>query len=351
MKFKASVKDLTNSLKKVLPFTSNDRTFENILLEINENELTIKAINNTSNAVIKSNIESSSVFGFVVNGSRFLNLISTFNEFVNIELKDTNIVISENKSKIVLNVMDVKNFPDNAKNIDTDSFEIDSFLMIKGIENAINFTDTKSMSLTSGINIDFKSNILTILGTDGACASITEIETQFDINKNVTIPFNIAKELIKDTGTKIKISLTDKHIKFDYDNFVIVSNILNGDYPNVKELIPKDYTNILKCKKSIIENILKRVELLNTKSQATILLMIRKNQLELSYTNNDNNSLNEIIDIDYIVEDLDIKCNYKYLSNIIKNFDDILTVKLGNETSPLILFENNGNTMLLARLQ
>lgn len=344
MKFKVSIKDLSNSLKKIMPFVGSEKAFENILLEVDDNILTIKALNSSSNARVRLNVEADGVFSFAIKGSEFNNIINTFKEFINVELNDGYIVISEKKSKIKLNTLNSNCFPEKLTDVESELLDVPSLELINGIKNAIDFTDIKSMNVISGINIDFNENVLTVAATDVVKLSVTDFAIKSDIKQNITIPLHLAKELIKNEGD-FKIGISDRFIKFEYEDFVIVSNLLGGNYPKVKQLIPVEYNNMIECKKSAIFDILKRIALLNTKKQEVISMNLSENRLEFSYTNSDNNSLNEVLDVKYGGNDLEIKCNYVYLQTVINNFDDI--VKIDFDISKPLLFKNDNNTMLL----
>lgn len=347
---KVSVKDLSEVLKKIMPFVGSEKVYENILIDVKDNILTVKAVNGISNAKININVESQQDMSFVIKGIEFNNIVNTFKNFIDIELEDNFIIISEKKSKIKLNVMKYSCFPEKLSNVDTKSFEVSSIELINGIKKSIDFTEKKFMNITSGINIDFNNNLLTISATDGNRLSITEFKINSDIKQNITIPLSIAKEIIKIEEQDIKISISDKLIKFDFGDFVIVSNLITGAYPLVRKFIPNDYSNKLKCKKIYFEDILKKVALLDTKKQVKLKMKLSENLLNIDYVNADNNSLNQVLDVDYEGDDLEVCLNYEYLGKAIKNCEDDVNFEFGN-TNSAILIKNNNNTMLIMPIQ
>lgn len=347
---KASVKDLSNALKRIMPFVGSEKTFENILIDTKDNVLTIKALSSIGNAKIKLNVESDKDMSFVIKGIEFNNIINTFKDFINIELENNFIIISEKKSKIKLNVMKSSCFPENLSDIDTEAFEVSSMELINGLKNSLDFTEIKSMNIISGINIDFNDNILTVSATDGNRLSITEFKINSNIKQNITIPLSIAREIIKIEEREIKISISNRLIKFDFGDFVIVSNLITGAYPLVRKFIPNNYSNKLKCKKMYFEDILKKVALLDTKKQVKLKMKLSENLLNIDYVNADNNSLNQVLDVDYKGEDLEVCLNYEYLGKAIKNCEDEVNFEFGN-TNSAILIKNNNNTMLIMPIQ
>lgn len=349
MKLKASVKDLTNALNKIVPFIGTEKMFECILFDVNQNQMIIKSTNGNVHSSVRLNVESNDSFQFVVKGKDFNSLINTFKSFVDIEIDDKTILIKEGKTKLKLNIININAFPVNLSDVNGEEFEIDMNYLSDGLTKTVDFLDVKSMGAISGINLNIKDNVLNIMGTDGKRASICEYpaETQ---NNNFILPLFIAKELIKITDETVKISISNNFIKFSFNDFTIISNMIIGEFPPIKNIIPKDYTNVFRCSKTLIDDFLKRVNLLNKVKNYAITIKLEEDKLELFYSNTDN-ELREVFDVEYKCENIEIKVNYQYLQNIIKNFEDKITMKFGHQNSSIILFENEENTMVLAKLQ
>lgn len=350
MKLKVDVGDLSNSFKKIMPFVGNERVNEVVLFDINNDNLTIKCFNSSSNSQITQKImQSDGNFKFVLKGKELNSLISTFNKSINIDVDENSVILSENKSKIKLNAINVNSFPENLQTVNNNSFEVDNLTLIDGLKKTIDFVDTKQMNILGGINIDFNKDILKLTATDGTMCSICQYSIKSDIEQSITIPLYIAKELIKNMYDTVNISVSNNFIKFEYDNFLIVSNLLIGEFPKVAQLIPKNNDDIVVFSKSDIENTIKKISLLNTKNQNIIKLNFDDNFIEINYTNNENSQLNEIITAKHSGDKKEIKLDYTKLLSIVKNFENDVTLKLGNEEDTLLLFENNENTMILAK--
>lgn len=349
MKLKANVNELKVALKKIMPFVG-DRNLEGLLFEVNNNELVIKSYNGISNAKVKLEIRSDDNFKFHLKGKEFNSLVNTFDKLIDIELNDSSIILSENKSKIKLNVLSLDMFPEGLVNVDSDNFELENAIFTEGLRKTINFVDNKNTSgLLNGINLDFKDNFLTLTSTDSVMCSLCKYPIKSDIKENITLPYYIAKELVNYTDEIVRISVSEKNIKFEYDDFVIVSSLLTGKFPNVNSIIPRDFENEVKFAKSDIENVFKKLSLISTKDLNVVTFNLGNLSLEVNFSNNNGIELNEWIDVKYNGEKSEIKLDYTRLMKIVENFEDEISIKIGDSNSRLLLFENNENIMLLAK--
>lgn len=352
MKFETSVKDLSTALKKVIPFIGAEKTYENILLDIKNNVLTIKTYGSSANAKIRINVKSDSDFNFVIKGNEFSNIANSFKEFINIEKLDDNfILLTEKRTKIKLNILNASCFPEKLPDVEhQNGIELDSSDLIEGLEKSCNFVKSETLQGIGGINLDFKENMLIFAATDGNRISVCDFDIENTNIQNVILPLKIAKELVKYDYPNVTIYVCDRFIKFVYDDFEIISSLVNDTFPKYRQILElyiKNCKTKLKFKKNEIIEVIKKVELLNTDKKVTSMLITAKdNKMCIEYTNSKNNSLKEDFECE-IDSECTFKCTYSYFLDCIRNFKGDISMKLGSETDYVMLFENGNNTMLL----
>ena len=100
--------------------------------------------------------------------------------------------------------------------------------------------------LLMGIHLKVENNEITVASTDGHRLFYFKFpnnELGFKLNKNITIPGHIFKSQIKQAT---KVLITDNLITFMNEE-IFLSSIhyqqLEGEYPNIEQLIPDKFTN------------------------------------------------------------------------------------------------------------
>jgi DNA polymerase-3 subunit beta len=164
----------------------------------------------------------------------------------------------------------------------------------------------------------------------------------------VIVPVRTVEQLKKADGDTavsfIKTQLKITHIRFDINNTVIISRIIDEKFPPYESVLPKN---------NDIEVLLKKTEILSAIRRAAIFANASSNQIKLSFENNELKVIgededtgsqgDETISCDFAKEPFKIGFNHKYLSEAINNVDDTE----GNETQVLLTFSEPNRPALI----
>ena len=103
-----------------------------------------------------------------------------------------------------------------------------------------------SKYLLMGIHLKVENDEITVASTDGHRLFYFKFpnnELGFKLNKNITIPGSVFKSQIKQAT---KVLITDKLVTFMNEE-IFLSSIhyqqIEGEYPNIEQLIPDKFTN------------------------------------------------------------------------------------------------------------
>ena len=103
-----------------------------------------------------------------------------------------------------------------------------------------------SKYLLMGIHLKVENDEITVASTDGHRLFYFKFpnnELGFKLNKNITIPGSVFKSQIKQAT---KVLITDKLVTFMNEE-IFLSSIhyqqIDGEYPNIEQLIPDKFTN------------------------------------------------------------------------------------------------------------
>src|SRR6187200_2823166 len=99
----------------------------------------------------------------------------------------------------------------------------------------------------NGVLFSLKDNKLTLVATDGRRLAMVDIELEFPRSHeaDIIVPTKAVTELqrlLTDDGD-VKVSFGSGQIAFDLNNTLLVSKLIEGNYPNYRQVIPTE-TNI-----------------------------------------------------------------------------------------------------------
>ena len=132
----------------------------------------------------------------------------------------------------------------------------------------------------NGVLFSFKDNKLTLVATDGRRLAMVEIELEFPRSHeaDLIIPTKAVTELqrlLTDDG-EIKVSMGSGQIAFDLNKTLLVSKLIEGNYPNYRQVIPSEAKERIKLERETFLNSLRRVSLLASDKSHSIKLNFAK---------------------------------------------------------------------------
>ncbi len=120
----------------------------------------------------------------------------------------------------------------------------------------------------------------------------------------------------EDGGTgdgKIGISVGDHDVTFTAGDVRVSTRLLDGTYPDYRQLIPAEYPNRLHVGKDSLLDALRRVRLLVRDNTTPVRLSMRQGGVDLTVVSQEVGDASETVDADFEGEDLTIAFNPTYL--------------------------------------
>lgn len=181
--------------------------------------------------------------------------------------------------------------------------------------------------ILTGELFEIKDNYLNIVSVDGYRVSIRGkvLDENFE-DIAVVIPgktlSEISKLLMTDNENEVAIYFTDKHILFEMNASIIVSRLLEGDFPKYDQIFSSDYETLIRVNRKSMLSSLERAALIARESKKNpIKFSISGTNLAIS-SNTDLGKVHEEIDIHREGKELDIAFNPRYLIDALKVIED-----------------------------
>ena len=185
-----------------------------------------------------------------------------------------------------------------------------------------------------------------IVGTDGHRLSmIDRVVDAKHKDESVIIPKKAMLELRRlleedESQEGFQIGFSKNHALFKRGDLVMVSKLIDGNYPNYQQVLPTQNTKLVTVSKDMITHAVKRVSILSKEKNNAVKLQLERNQLTLSTNNPEVGEANEELAIDYKGDSLAIGFNSRYLMDVLTAMDgENITLELNDALSPCLIKE------------
>ena len=236
----------------------------------------------------------------------------------------------------------------------TETITLSQFTLKEIIRQTIfSIADNDSNKLMTGELFQIQDNMLKVVSLDGHRISIrkTELKDVYQSRK-VVVPgktlMEVSKILSGEAESEVTISFTNNHIVFEFDNTVVVSRLIEGEYFRIDQMLSSDYETKVKINKKEFLNCIDRATLLVREGdKKPIIIQISDNKMELRI-DSAMGSMNEDIDISKEGKDILIGFNPKFLIDALRVIDDEeVTLYLMNPKAPCFIKDDKENYIYL----
>lgn len=209
-----------------------------------------------------------------------------------------------------------------------DSIMVSQFTLKEIIRQTIfSISDNDNNKLMTGELFEINEDKLKVASLDGHRISIRKINLKNNYpKKKVVVPGKTLNEISKilsgEADKDVTIFFTDKHIVFEFDNTVVVSRLIEGDYFNIDQMLSSDYeTKVRINKREFLDCIDRATLLVKEGDKKPVIINITDENMELKI-NSTIGSMDETIDITKSGKDLMIGFNPKFLIDALRVIDE-----------------------------
>jgi DNA polymerase-3 subunit beta len=211
---------------------------------------------------------------------------------------------------------------------------------LKKTSYAISTDETRYV--LNGILFSFKENKLTLVATDGRRLALIDIEVEFPRSQEVDIivPTKCVTELARLLGDEgdVKMSVGDNQIAFEVAGTLLVSKLIEGNYPNYRQVIPGEAKERVTLEREQFLNAVHRVSLLASDKSNSVKLIFSKNNIEIAANTPDVGEARESLPVTYKGKDFSIAFNPEFLMAPLRNLPtDEVFLDLIDEMSPGVI--------------
>jgi DNA polymerase-3 subunit beta len=353
MKFNLNQQELQKSLnycQGVIEKRSTLPILSNILLDANNSQLTITATDLDLIFINKiHDIEIQEEGKTTTTSSILYDIIRKFSSGKKINFSfsgENKIQLESEKSVFHLNCISASEFPITDEDFNENQFSIKSKILLKLLNKCkFSVSNDETRHYLSGIffhQTQIEDQFyLTAASTDSHRMSISKVRLDKKINFDpIILPkktiFQLCS-LLEDFEGDVKISNIKSKIKFELNNSILISKLIDGKFPNYVQVIPKNNNKKLEIDLKLFLNSVDRVASVSLDKKDGVKFNLEKYKLNLSVNNANSGDGKESLNVKFD-HDLDISFNSKYLMDVASQLDgDTIEMFLNDTGSPALI--------------
>ncbi len=184
---------------------------------------------------------------------------------------------------------------------------------------------------------------LTMVATDGhrlvRIERTVEGAETFGLKSPVILPRKGLAELRRILGNdldgKLELGFKDNHAVMRHGTTVLGMRLVDGQFPDYKQVIPKLADKIVRIARQDLSATLKRVTVLAQDRMQPVKLALTKDQLVVTCTNPDAGEISDDVPVEYAGQSIEVAFNGRYLLEALLSLDDKnVLLKLIDNLSP-----------------
>jgi len=321
-----SVQNVVSS-RTTLPILSN------VLLSAAENRLTLTAtdLDVTISKTVEAKVKSEGSFTIPVK-----KLLSIAREvggsLIEMEVSNNQCSIKSGSSAYRVNGLPAEEFPpipDFSGHTTIQMPQDKVKTMLRRTSFAVS-TDENRYVL-NGLYLSFKENKLTMVATDGRRLALAEEEVELpgESPMELIVPTKAIQELSRQLGEEgnVEIQITENQVSFGLEEkqgtgSLIVSKLVEGAYPNYKQVIPAESKYRVTLDKEELFHALRRAEIMTSEKANSVKLTFSENNLTFTANSPEVGESRETMAIKYGGEETSIAFNPEFFIDPLKALDE-----------------------------
>lgn len=219
--------------------------------------------------------------------------------------------------------------------------------MLRSVAYAQSTDETRY--ILNGVYFNFTEGKLTLVATDGRRLALVskELDVPADGTGSIILPAKTVSELQRmlDKGEKLKVSFNDRRAAFQIntdkdssglvDSIYLYSKVVEGNYPNYQQVIPKETHQRIKLEREFLLQGIHRAALVCSEKANSVKLKVSANLLEITAQSPDFGEAHESMAIGYSGPQFQVAFNPAFLIDPLKALtQDEIYFELKDEVSP-----------------
>jgi DNA polymerase-3 subunit beta len=219
--------------------------------------------------------------------------------------------------------------------------------MLKSVSYAQSSDETRY--ILNGVYFNFKDGKLSLVATDGRRLALIskEMDVPAASSGSIILPAKTVSEVLRmlDKGANLKISFNERRAAFQIstdkdssgliDSIYLYSKVVEGNYPNYNQVIPKETHQRIKLERELFLQCVHRAALVCSEKSNSVKVKLSSNLLEITAQSPDFGEAHESMAIAYSGPELQVAFNPQFIMDPLRALTkDEVFFELKDEVSP-----------------
>lgn len=335
-----------NIVMKAIPGKTTMMILECVVIEVKDNQ--IKLIANDLQLGIETLIdgeikqEGSGAVGAKV-FFEIIRKLPSDNVSITVD-EDYHMNISCGKAKFNIMAKATDEFPYLPNIVKDKNVNISQFTLKDIIRQTVfSISDNENAKVMTGELFEIHDSELKVVSLDGHRISIRKVKlNQSYDDVSVIIPgktlIEISKIINGGMDDEVSIFFTDKHVLFEFEDTIVLSRLIEGEYYKIDKMLSTDYeTKVTVNKREMLECIDRSTLLLKESDKKPVIIDVQDDYMKFAM-NSAIGSMDEDIDASKEGKDILIGFNPRFLMDALRVIDeDEITMYMINPKAPCFI--------------
>jgi len=186
-----------------------------------------------------------------------------------------------------------------------------------------------------GALLTLTGEVAAMVATDGKRLSIVTAPRQPGPEASVIVPLKTLNALLDQAPLgEVKFSRTERHLFFDYGKRLLVSRVIDGEFPKYQRVIPKANNNVATVDRGALMAAIRRVGLV----AEVLSFKMSEGMIDLSSRSMEIGDADESLACKYEGPEIKVNVNWKYMLDFLEHATEpMVTIAAKDSSSPLLL--------------
>jgi len=355
MKFKINRDHFSNGLAQVLNVVGSKAAMpilSNVLIEADKDGISLTTTNLDLGIRCKIKAEVKEGGSVTLPVKRLATIVR---ELPNVDVSfdstaNHQVKIASGGSNFRIMGIGAEEFPKLPDSGDDKSYNLDQGELATMLGNVAYAQSTdETRYILNGVYFNFKDGKLSLVATDGRRLALVgkELTVPAASAGAIILPAKTVAELLRllGKGEKVKIAFNERRAAFQIDtgkeaggltdSIYLFSKVVEGNYPNYQQVIPKETHQRIKLERELFLQCVHRAALVTSEKSNSVKIKLTANLLEITASSPDFGEAHESMAISYSGPDLQVAFNPQFVMDPLRALTkDEVFFELKDEVSP-----------------
>ncbi len=308
----------------VLSSRPNIPVLNNVLLHIEDGNLTITGTDLEVELSTHAQLTAGTNGKFTIPAKKFLDICRSLPDDaeISVSFEEDRAIVRSGRSKFNLATLPAEEYPNLTDWQSEVDFTIAQATLRRLIEaTQFSMANQDARYFLNGMKFETEGNLLRTVATDGHRLAVCTIALEQELqNHSVIVPRKGVLELsrlLEPSDQPARLQIGTNNLRICLDGIVFTSKLIDGRFPDYRRVLPRNADRILEAEWETLKQAFVRAAILSNERFRSVRLQLSENQLKITATNPEQEEAEEIIDVSYNGEEMEVGFNVSYILDVL----------------------------------